>query len=657
VTRRIDAALASLALLALVGCGSSDGRDDGTHCAEGTIAKEGGGCTDPCPEGSAYDAARRSCAPVLPSGECAAGTMPMIGSKDCQPVGVVTCAEGFVADGSGGCDAILPAASCPFGQMAVPGEKECHEVAPCGEGTWGDIPVEPSTIFVDASYTGGGSDGTKTKPFVTIGEAVASASSTTAPIVAVAAGTYVEEVRIDKPLRLWGRCPRLVAIKGTKDPIAAAVTMITFGEVTVRGFGITSGTDLGIEALRGTLHVEQVWVHDGGNQGVYIHGKGSVAFVSQSLFEANSGAGIFVGGASATIESVVVRDTKPRVSDDLFGRGIDVELDVPSKRPAELTLRKSLIERNINAGVFVTGSTATIDATVVRDTKAEKSDDANGRGIDVEVDRATKTPSIASVRGSIVERNTLAGIFVMGSKVTVEDTVVRENRPGPLSAMGGSGIEAGMDETSTIASELEVRRALVDRNMTHGIHVVGSKGTVEATVVRDTRPQPSDKNFGRGIEAQLDTTAWVRAELRVRACLVERNYESGVSVLSSTVVVESTVVRGTLASADDGHFGDGVVGTTNLAELPASMTVVRSIVADNARAGLSIFGGKLSLQSNALTCNQVADLNGEPVLGSSPPVAADLTDLGGNLCGCTGPLTSCRAKSSSLDAPSAPIKR
>ena len=29
--------------------------------------------------------------------------------------------------------------------MAIPGEPSCHEVAPCGTGTWGDIPVAGDT--------------------------------------------------------------------------------------------------------------------------------------------------------------------------------------------------------------------------------------------------------------------------------------------------------------------------------------------------------------------------------------------------------------------------------------------------------------------------------------------------------------------------------
>src|SRR6185436_10488706 len=112
-----------------------------------------------------------------------------------------------------GCAADLPA-TCPPGSLAVPGDAACREIAPCGTGTWGDIPVEASTEHVDASYVGGASDGTSAKPWTTIQEAVDAAAP--GAIVAVAAGSYAEDVRIDgKALRLWGVCPGEVEVVGS----------------------------------------------------------------------------------------------------------------------------------------------------------------------------------------------------------------------------------------------------------------------------------------------------------------------------------------------------------------------------------------------------------------------------------------------------------
>ncbi|HZO13070.1 MAG TPA: hypothetical protein VFB62_07420, partial [Polyangiaceae bacterium] len=143
--------------------------------------------------------------------------------SSCIPAGVPAdgCAAGFVHDGDRGCEAILPDAPCGAGSMAVPGETTCHEVVSCGTGTWGDIPVEPDTEYVDASYAGMDSDGSALKPWTSVQAAVDAAAP--GAIVAIAEGSY-SDVRIsDAPVRLFGVCPGLVEIVGTGAGIAALI--------------------------------------------------------------------------------------------------------------------------------------------------------------------------------------------------------------------------------------------------------------------------------------------------------------------------------------------------------------------------------------------------------------------------------------------------
>src|SRR5262249_50549847 len=88
----------------------------------------------------------------------ATGGVPAEGALDdgsCQPAGVPpdACGDGFEA-ADGGCSAILPPDPCGPGLVALPGDMQCHEIAPCGDGTWGDIPIDGATQFVDASFKG-----------------------------------------------------------------------------------------------------------------------------------------------------------------------------------------------------------------------------------------------------------------------------------------------------------------------------------------------------------------------------------------------------------------------------------------------------------------------------------------------------------------------
>src|SRR5262245_54483601 len=113
------------------------------------------GCGAPPAEGP-KDAAPPDCGPgetLLDDGRCQPAGLPLDrppcrpgkAQRDdgtCQKAGIPpdACGEGFMPDGKDGCEAILPPEPCPKGMMAVPGETACREVAPCGEGTWGNIP-------------------------------------------------------------------------------------------------------------------------------------------------------------------------------------------------------------------------------------------------------------------------------------------------------------------------------------------------------------------------------------------------------------------------------------------------------------------------------------------------------------------------------------
>ncbi|MBW2524772.1 MAG: hypothetical protein JRI23_11380, partial [Deltaproteobacteria bacterium] len=201
-----------------------------------------------------------------PPGGCEGGQLSLV-EEECVPVGAApaSCAAGFVFD-AGGCEPVLPPASCPPGQLAVPGETECRLVAPCGEGTWGDIPVDETTHFVDRSYTGGASNGTAEQPWTGINDAVEAAPP--GALVAIAAGRYQEDLYVLKSLRFWGRCPELVEIAGAGVEVGALDIRGPDSEVhtlaiTGPGVGYVQTTATGVL-------VDRVWIHDTGSRGVTL---------------------------------------------------------------------------------------------------------------------------------------------------------------------------------------------------------------------------------------------------------------------------------------------------------------------------------------------------------------------------------------------------
>src|SRR5262245_39564790 len=160
------------------------------------LAALGAGCdesaSDPPPAGCLPPTrlvAEMRLEPGVQDNGCPAGTLGLEGGS-CQPAGIPPelCGAGFEPDDAMGCEPILPPEPCPAGQMAVPGESICHAVMECGAGTWGDIPVDATTVYVDASYPGLDSDGSSQRPFTTISDAVDAAAS--GALIAVESGSY-----------------------------------------------------------------------------------------------------------------------------------------------------------------------------------------------------------------------------------------------------------------------------------------------------------------------------------------------------------------------------------------------------------------------------------------------------------------------------------
>ncbi|MBI2389587.1 MAG: hypothetical protein HYV09_08325 [Deltaproteobacteria bacterium] len=123
--------------------------------------------------------------------------------------------------------------------------------------------------------------------------------------------------------------------------------------------------------------------------------------------------------------------------------------------------------RHVDAG---RASKATIETTIIRDTKPESSTNQAGYGV-----KATR--SDVQLRGALVERNRAFGVALAGSKVTIDGTVVRDTSW--LGANGpGMGIVAMPDAGDAI--ELSLRRSLIERNMSASLVTRSARAGVGA---------------------------------------------------------------------------------------------------------------------------------------------------------------------------------
>jgi len=490
-------------------------------------------------------------------------------------------------------------------------------------------------------------------------------------------------------VRIWGVCPALVEIVGPGTDLAAVLVWrespgTELHSLSVRGNAIGVGVAGASDVLLDRIHI-----HDTAGRGVDIASASRpTGILRGSLIEKASGDGVRVESAVMTIDTSVIRNTRPD-SVGLAGSGVTAQNLLHDER-AQLLVRGSLVEQNRELGVYVSGADATVETTVVRDTQPNQQGEL-GHGVHVQAQPEMGAPGSLLLRTSLVEQSHRVGLYISGD-ATVEASVIRDTSPTARERFG-RGIHVQSDPTSTPAS-LVLRTSLVERNHEGGVSISNGEATIIASVVRDTEPNGGGF-FGRGVNVQFDPAfdPSATAKLALQSSLLERNRDAAVAAAGAEVMVESSIVRETMHAADGigramniqaegtvrasllaraslvehshdvgvavfgseatiescllrdtkpdaaGLFGDGVMVTSE----PASATILATWIEGSARAGVSVYASHAALGGSVLACHAF-DLDYEN--------GGSIEDLHGNRCGCPQPIEPCKAVSSGLTAPS-----
>jgi len=530
---------------------------------------------------------------------------------------------------------VLPEADCPPGTMAIPGDAECRGVGSCGEGKWGDLPTGASTHYVDGAFSGA-SDGTAERPWSTIADGVANAPA--GGLVAVAAGTYLEDLMLDKPVRLHGVCADQVTLRGTGQAQATIGMYVGSDGAEVAGVGIT-GPAIGVLVAGSVdLVLDRVRLYDLGSRGVNVQddiGPTSLT-VQDSIIENVQEFGIFVAGATVVVDSTVVRDVAPVSPPDL-GRGINAR-DGVGGAPTQLLVTRSVIARTHQAGVFIEDTEATIDGSVVRDT-VPLNDAESGRGINVQGIGIYWT-SLVLTR-SLVANNHSAGVYVADAEAVLEGVIIRDTAPGNTGVGRGLDVEGEVELQRTVS----LRSSLLLRNTEFGAFFAGVEVTIDSTRISTTAATGRNGfNLGHALQVR-DGPNGLPGTLSMTASLLEDCEEAGLSVVHSTVMLDNVAVRTVRTTSKPPlRFGDGVLVVSSG---DGAAYLRNSLVAHAARAGIAAFGSHVELEATTLDCNAI-DINGE----TNDTVESSLADSGGNRCGCGADERDCHILSTALEPPS-----
>lgn len=404
--------------------------------------------------------------------------------------------------------------------MAVPGEAACHPVGSCGAGTWGDIPTGADTQFVDASFAGGASDGTKNAPWTTINQAIAAAIE--GATIAIAKGRYAENVSVNKRVVIRGKCAGDVEIAGTS--MLGAVNMIAAGS-QLHGVAV-QGKQMGILISNEKMVVEDVLVHDTTGYAVVVSSGLNVSdlTIRRSLIE-TSEAGLVSFGGALTVEKTVVRDIQG--GDPASARCVNVQSYSGITPRASVT--SSLLERCL-AGVHAGGADVTVEATAIRDT--------TGRGIEVQPgdDDAKST---ATIRTTVVERASDIGIAAFGGTTTLDRVVVSGVRPA-ADKLGGAAVWIQYDSIAKQKATAAITGSTFQDGHEAGVANYGADVSLASTIIRRVQPTLLDDSYGDGL---LVTRYMVDATSAVSGLRVESVARAALSNFGAKVAMRSTVLE------------------------------------------------------------------------------------------------------------------
>ncbi len=601
----------------------------------------------PAPDAGVCGAGLRAmgpaCVPVMDT--CKANEVPVPGGG-CKAVGPPTqCSKGWKLTADGWCEPLLPSGKCTGATMAVPGKATCQPVGDCGSGTYGRLKTAADTIHVDQAAATGG-DGSAASPYRTINAALTKGKAG-API-AVAAGTYDEQVELFRKVTLEGRCAAKVIITGGgKDPAVRAHKWAS-GSV-MRGVTVTS-KGKGIEVQGVDLTLERIIVSKSLNQGIYMS-TGKLT-LRDSLVDSSQGVGVALHASTATLERVVVRRTGTSAGG--LGVGVLSSILMQSATPSRVSLSDCLLDGNGKWGLAVLDSEAKLTRTVVRDTldpggsgaglyalhgeasrqrprleldgcvilgnrrvgiEAYSADvlikrsiirdtlstatsQAYGLGLMVAMAKGFKMPKV-TISDSLVLRNQTAGLFLSDAVGTVSRTVIRDNYPSK-DMSGGEGIRSWVSSLRT-GADLQLTDSVVTGNHAFGVALNNSATTIERSVISDTRALPTTKKLGIGIYAfPPSKTPGQKVNLKLVDSQVAGNRMVGVAMEDASGELQRVVISGTKLTAA-GTLGMGLHVNKRAGAAPSlALSVTDSLVQGGHSAGVSVFGRSVSLRRTAV---------------------------------------------------------
>ncbi|MDP6933653.1 MAG: right-handed parallel beta-helix repeat-containing protein, partial [Myxococcota bacterium] len=445
--------------------------------------------------------------------------------------------------------------TCAAGEI-LDGESCVPEA--CGTGTWGDLQTGSDTIYVNATAEEGG-DGSIDHPLLSIQEAMDLADEQNADQVLVAAGTYPENLALNRDhsrIDLLGRCPDLVVLDASEanGPALDVAGGSATTDFTVAGLTIQGGY-IGIYHWKGTLHLSRARIVDNvmfgliadyttlteitdveivgtrcdedGYWGRGIQGQfGSRIVLKDSTLTENRTTGFYLWEAEAELTDVIIERTLP---DDKERDGEAIYIEEGST----ITAERVTMTDNHKAAVFLVESTGTLRDSTILDTIADESE-GFGSGL------AAQDDCVLTIEDTWVSGSQMLGVFLDSVTASVDGLVIEETLPDPD---GNYGRGLNVQNSVLDATDVQVRNAFQA-----GVFIASSSAVLDAVTVESVLHKGADAS---GLSVSEGSTVTV-SNTRIQD--VEG---TGVIINDSAAVVNGLYVRD-IHPDQEGNFGYGV---------------------------------------------------------------------------------------------------
>ncbi len=334
------------------------------------------------------------------------------------------------------------------------GEEFCRSVGTSCASGFPSIPEGVTrAVYVEEGADG---DGTESSPFGTIAEAIESASSGDA--ILVAAGTYEEEnLSLNRPVTIRGACAAATQIIATTPADDGAIVDVFATDVVIE--------DL---QMRGPRH------------GIVVQRDGSATVRGVALVD-------LAEASLATFGELVVEDVVARITNDRIGGFLNVGVGADGP-DARLTVRNSVFRGHLDLSAQVLAANATFEDSVLG-AHFIGLIPTGGRGLEA------ASGATVEVRRTLFDVNAEIGALAAdeGTSLLLEDTYLAE-----IVGDIGSSV-AVIDGASTT-----LRRTLIAESIPAGI-VVTRGGQLVAEDVFIAFPGADDQE-GYGLQASTEGT-------------------------------------------------------------------------------------------------------------------------------------------------------